>query len=477
MSPITRTATPAAVVLLLAAVAPARAERHPDDRCAAAILRASGRLANCLLQSDAGFVESDKAGRYEKKVGRCEDGFTRLHGRIIGRYGAANCSHDSADELGDLVLRSTALVSAAATEVMGGGPARLGPMTAPVKGMNYEPSPSNYVPGAQLYYDTDFYNQDFVQLWGPGTPPAQPNGRDDVADMASLGVNFIRVFNWNPGEPGGIPLRNHQPWLDYVVKAASKRMYVAAVFANGLRATDAATMVVDQFNRFSAETRAQVAVWLIGNEIPPADPFTAQTLAVIKAKAQPPLDTLPICVPLQMSSTADALAKVQQSHAQFAAAGLADRFIACFNFYGLGQAPATRAPADQLQDFIEGFFADDFVKTNRIALLLTEFGINFDGSSGVQPNAGGDAALQGRYLGEMLARSTALQAKYPRFLGQTIFEYTNETWKTPLTEQRFGLYELQAQAAPFTGRTTAAASYPVDTRAARPQHTAVVDNY
>src|SRR5262249_20452014 len=171
MSPITRTATPAAVVLLLAAIAPARAERDPDERCAAAILRASGRLANCLLQSDAGFVVSDKAERYEKKVGRCEDDFARHLRRVIGRQGAARCPDNSADELGDIVLRSTALVSAAATEVMGGGPARLGPMTAPVKGMNYEPAPSNYVPGAQLYYDTDFYNQDFVQLWGPGTPP------------------------------------------------------------------------------------------------------------------------------------------------------------------------------------------------------------------------------------------------------------------------------------------------------------------
>jgi hypothetical protein len=122
MSPITRTATPAAVVLLLAAVAPARAERDPDDRCAAAIQRASGRLANCLLQSDAGFVVSDKAERYEKKVGRCEDGFARRHRHIIGRYGAANCPDDSADQLGDTVFRSTALVSAAATEVIDGGP-------------------------------------------------------------------------------------------------------------------------------------------------------------------------------------------------------------------------------------------------------------------------------------------------------------------------------------------------------------------
>src|SRR5262245_11381865 len=137
MSPITRTATPAAIVLLLAAVAPVRAGRDPDDRCAAAVLRASGRLANCLLQSDAGFVESDKAERYEKKVGRCEDGFVRRHRRIIDRHGAANCPDESAEELGDTVFRSTALVSAA-TEVMDGGPARLGPMTAPVKGMNYE---------------------------------------------------------------------------------------------------------------------------------------------------------------------------------------------------------------------------------------------------------------------------------------------------------------------------------------------------
>src|SRR5262245_5411968 len=109
MSPLTRTATPVAVVLLLAALAPARAERDPDDRCAAAIQRASGRLANCLLQSDAAFVLSEKAERYEKTVARCEDDFARRHRRIIGRYGAASCPDDSADELGDTVSRSTAL--------------------------------------------------------------------------------------------------------------------------------------------------------------------------------------------------------------------------------------------------------------------------------------------------------------------------------------------------------------------------------
>ena len=300
-----------------------------------------------------------------------------------------------------------------------------------------------------------------------------------MADMLSLGVNFIRVFNCNPGGPVSNPLRNHQAWLDWIVNQGGKRIFIGAAFANGLRATAEAQLVVDQFNGFSAASKAQVAAWLVGNEISPTDPFTPQTLAVIKASARPPLDTLPICVPFQMSSIQDALSKVQQSREQFVAAGVGDRFIACFNFYGLGQAAATKAPEAQLTEFIDGFFADSYVTTNGISLLLTEFGINFDGSSGVEPNAGGDAAKQGQSLSAMLAQSKVLQATYPRFLGQAIFEYTNESWKTPLTEANFGLYGLTPQAPPLTGKTTIPSNpaYPVDTRVIRPQHQAVVDNY
>jgi hypothetical protein len=213
-------------------------------------------------------------------------------------------------------------------------------------------------------------------------------------------------------------------------------------------------MVVDQFNGFSAAAKAQVAVWLVGNEISPTDPFTAETLQVIRASATPPLDAIPICVPFQRSSVADAVAKIQASHAQFVAAGLQDRFIACLNFYGLGQPASTKSPADQTKELIEGFFADPFIVSNDVSLLLTEFGTNFDASSGVEPDAGGDAATQGTYLGQMLAQSIALQARYPRFLGQAVSEYTNETWKTPATEANFGMYALTPQVPPLTGKTT-----------------------
>lgn len=470
-----------ALLLVLVLVTPAAASPSREALCAAPIQRASGRLANCLLRADARLVVSGNTSKHESKVDKCRRAFARAHDKALRGRGAPDCPDETATELGDAVLASTsALTTAILTDKAGPGVPRLGPMTTAVQGINYEPAPSDYViPPQPIYFDTDFYNQDFVQLWGPGTPPNQPNGRNDMADILSLGINFVRVFNWDPGGPVTAPFRNHQAWLDWIVDEGGKRIFIGAAFANGLRATPEATLVVDQFNSFTAAAKAQVAVWLVGNEIAANDPFTAQTLAVIEARAQPPLDAIPICVPFQMGGIQDALQKVQTSREQFVAAGVGDRFLACFNFYGLGQPASSKAPDVQLEEFIDGFFADDYVKTNSISLLLTEFGINFDRSSGVEPNAGGDAAVQGQYLSAMLARSKTLQATYPRFLGEVVFEYTNESWKTPVTERSFGLYGLTPQAPPLTGRTTRASDppYPVDTRVVRPQHQAVVDNY
>jgi len=455
------------------------AASNPAARCTAAIQRAAGKHAKCLLHADAKLAVSGDFDRYNKKVAGCEKAFERRHDRALIRYSVDNCPTDSADDFQDSVFQSTAQITAAAANTIGGTTvARLGPMTESVKGVNYEPAPSDYtLPPQSIYFDTDFYNQDFVQLWGTGTPPDQPGGRNDVGDMQSLGVNFVRVFNWDAGGTVDQPFRNHQPWLNSLADA---KIYTAGVFSNGNRKTAQAQMVVDQFNSFSSGAKDQIAVWLIGNEISPTDPLTPQTLQVIKNSAKPPLDTIPICVPFQMSGTQDAIEKVKTNYQQqFMPSGLESRFIACFNFYGLGKPVSTQSPEDQVTEFITGFFADPFIQTNNIALLFTEFGINFDGSSGLEPNAGGNANMQGQYLNEMLAQSIALQARYPRLLGQAVFEYTNESWKTPLTEANFGLYSLMNQAPPLTGKTTRASDppYPVDTRVIRPQHEAVVDNY
>src|SRR4051812_43623193 len=109
---------------------------------------------------------------------------------------------------------------------MGSGPVLppSGPMTAlqrakayglvGLKGMDYEPAPSDYStsggsPSADKYWDTDFANLDFKMLWSLC-------GRNDLGTMASQGINFIKLYNWSStnglGPNGGC--RQHIPFLD-----------------------------------------------------------------------------------------------------------------------------------------------------------------------------------------------------------------------------------------------------------------------
>ena len=66
-----------------------------------------------------------------------------------------------------------------------------------------------------IYYDSDFYNSDFDCLWS-----AKGGGRDDLRRFKEqLNVNFVHLYDWNPGTQKGAPnggkMRNHTPFLDY----------------------------------------------------------------------------------------------------------------------------------------------------------------------------------------------------------------------------------------------------------------------
>jgi hypothetical protein len=66
-----------------------------------------------------------------------------------------------------------------------------------------------------IYYDSDFYNGDFDRLWsGSG------GGRNDLRRFKEqLNVNFVHLYDWNPGAQAGAPnggkMRDHVPFLDY----------------------------------------------------------------------------------------------------------------------------------------------------------------------------------------------------------------------------------------------------------------------
>ena len=80
-----------------------------------------------------------------------------------------------------------------------------------IRGMAYMPGPSNYTKGQQgtLYFDSDFYNGDFICLWNGGTP----DGRHDLLRFKDqLGVNFIHCYDWSPPIPS-LNLRIHTGFL------------------------------------------------------------------------------------------------------------------------------------------------------------------------------------------------------------------------------------------------------------------------
>ena len=82
----------------------------------------------------------------------------------------------------------------------------------PMKGMNWEPTPSDYtsLPAPQKYGDTDFANDDFVALWNQDNTGV---GRHDLKTLQDMGVNTIKMYNWSVPAPKGYWMRNHRNFL------------------------------------------------------------------------------------------------------------------------------------------------------------------------------------------------------------------------------------------------------------------------
>ena len=81
---------------------------------------------------------------------------------------------------------------------------------ANIRGIAYMPGPSNYTKGQQgtLYFDSDFYNGDFKDLWQTGE-----SGRGDLHRFKDqLGINFIHCYDWSPPIPS-LQLRIHTGFL------------------------------------------------------------------------------------------------------------------------------------------------------------------------------------------------------------------------------------------------------------------------
>jgi hypothetical protein len=139
-----------------------------------------------------------------------------------------------------------------------------------INGMCHEPTPSDVIakgiaPNSYESYcrdfDMDYFNQDFAGLRGP-------SGRDDLANIKAQNANLMRLYNWTSNTNGGMPLRNHKPYLDRCLELGLGTMVPFANYNVTIPPADAQntaqSFLVDLAK--NGKLRPAVKAWQVTNE-------------------------------------------------------------------------------------------------------------------------------------------------------------------------------------------------------------------
>lgn len=339
----------------------------------------------------------------------------------------------------------------------------------PLRGLAYKPSPSNYDgTGTGLYYDSDFANDDYKQLWGP-------TGRDDIGKLAAAGVNFLHLYDWN--QPGSG--RNHTNFLNYCnQKGISVAVPVSVYFV--MEVANGDPNIPGWFDNMVTEVypggtrHPAVTLWTLGNEFDEggegqtADAIAQTAAAIVAAEDRagiPDTQRIAITSPVTFGirggtgvEGADAVLQLKQA---FSDQGLSDvfttRFIASVNSFNpgsdLGPWASTRFPQ----------------ATGNIPVCLFEMGKEIGGDVQSEDQ-------QGAFYAQQLAATLPIAKGTGSFLGACVFSTVNEAWKLG-TEATFGIYRIDAPGGLGTGTTTSGQSYPIDSFAQKPNFASLQTAY
>ncbi len=351
----------------------------------------------------------------------------------------------------------------------------------PLKGIIYKPVPNDYDgTGTGIYSDSDFTNDDFQQLWGPN------NGRDDIGNLASAGVNFLHFYDWN--QPG-IPMnRNHANFLDYChtksisVAVPISNWYVLQVQNNSPLYVQNGTVWFDNFVREvypNGKRHPAVVMWSLGNEFNEDNvPQTAQGIvqtaqAIIAAEDRasiPAIEriafTSPVSYRANGSTTAvEGAGAVLMLKDAFNIAGLStvftNRFIASVNTFN---------PGSDLGPWAETSFP---AAVHDVKFCLFEMGRAIDP---VPPSLVQNETQQGDWYKDQLAATLKIANEGGLFLGGAVFSTVNELYKKG-TEATYGVWKINVNAGLGTGTTTSGATYPIDSWTAKPSFTSMQQAY
>jgi len=142
-------------------------------------------------------------------------------------------------------------------------------------GICYEPFPKEYNPSTAndtcIFYGSDIASYNLRPLWGDSfTPVGGPdagktfNGRNDIAKLAQLGVNLIRLYDWDARN-------DHIPFLDYCHQFKIKVLVPVSNYNLGAYgpAPDMNDSITGLINSFSRHYDYHPAIYgvVIGNEL------------------------------------------------------------------------------------------------------------------------------------------------------------------------------------------------------------------
>ncbi len=344
----------------------------------------------------------------------------------------------------------------------------------PIKGICYKPGPHDYREGAvgTIYEDSDFYNEDFKQLWGDA-------GRNDIVNLRAAGVNFVHLYDWN--QPGSG--RNHSTFLDYCQNHSMFTAYpISAYFVNeiGNGNSSSAAWIRNMVNEAYPGGAHHPALLMIalGNEFDlglmgqdaTKVAKTAKLIIDIENELNIPESeklafTAPVSFALHEDSV-EGLKALKDLKAAFEAQGIGDvfknRFVISINPFKDGPAAAT---------FAKDTFPTAIKEINdgvEIPFVFFEYGkeIGNDVTNEDQQAAYNDTQL-----------SSVMPIAYSdSFLGLCFFETENSIWKSG-TEGTFGVYKIKTNDNNGTGVTTNGTHYPVDEWQEKPNFKILSKNY
>ncbi len=319
--------------------------------------------------------------------------------------------------------------------------------TSFLKGMCYSAFPHSYDPSTAnstcIFFGSDIASNNLKPLWGKAfTPIDGPDkadifmGRDDIGGLKDIGVNIIRLYDWDPRN-------DHLPFLDYCHSNGIKVLAPVSNYNLGAygKAPDMDTSIKSLIESFSDKKKKgyHPAIYgiIIGSELDLPSQMSKDYIVKytkrwveIESECCPDYQKLPIGHPVSFAKHGgkypcwsfwdDVIAQLKDITTR----DLNTRLILC---------PHTYNDANYLFDSAEGSYAGwvDLTYDNyKLPILFCEIGYSRLSSKDYI-----------NIIAQQLERSWIYHKTNPlKLLGTCFFQYCDKVWMPDTTEGAFGVY-------------------------------------